>query len=56
MGRFEAFLHLVIVVLLLYFCNVLIKNPNAYNDGKNITIICFSLLYSVYCFKSRKNG
>lgn len=56
MNKFEAFTHLIIVGVLLYFSNVLIKNPNAYNTENNLAIIIFSLLYTAYVIKSRKHG
>jgi hypothetical protein len=42
MNKFEAFTHLIIVGVLLYFSNVLIKNPNAYNTESNLSITYFN--------------
>ena len=55
MKEFEAFIHLVIAIALLTLGVQILIDPDTYTPIQNISIIAFSLLYTVYCYKDKLN-
>jgi len=53
MKEFEALIHLVIAIALLTLGIQIIIEPDTYTSIQNISIIAFSLFYSIYCYKDK---
>ena len=53
MKEFEAFIHLVIAIVLLTLGVQILIDPDTYTSTQNISIIAFSLFYSIYCYKDK---
>ena len=56
MKEFEAFIHLVVAIVLLTLGIQILRDTDTYTSIQNISIIAFSSLYAVYCYKDKLNA
>ena len=56
MKEVEAFIHLVVAIVLLSLGIQILIDPGTYTPIQNISIIVFSLLYTLYCYKDKFNA